>query len=228
MEATEVKQVPNTVRELLSMGKTSQAVNLLIALGHGHHVTVGALTTPIVGGGNGTTIVLAQPQGLMTIGSNQAMIPVRIKVECEVGLIAADSEVDEILIAADRLAAAGGLNITTIVPEVVFNMRTDLGSSEGGEVQAYSAITEDIDAPTLGLELDRAQNFRDFQEAATPATVATTQFELLYEPDDPPIIAGKGTGAAIYVYWGGTVAVSGFAQMQVVVFPSAWLKTITA
>lgn len=222
--ATDVRIVSNTVRELLAMGDMKRAVDALIAAGHGYHVSIGALTTPIVGGGAVTIIDQDRPEGVLSIGANQAMVPVRIDVQCEVGLIAADSEVDEILIAVDRLEPAQGLSITGLTREAVFNMRTDLGDAEAGELTAVSAVTANITNPTLGLELARAQNFRDVQGVAT--TVLGTQFRLLYEPLHPPIIMGNGTGAAIYIYWGGTVAVSGFAQAQVVVFPQSWVKDL--
>ena len=221
--ATEVKLVGNTVRELLAMGETQKAIGLLIAAGHGYHVSIGAFTTPIVGGGAVTVIDQDRPEGILSIGANIAMIPVRISVDCEVGLIAADSEVDEILIAVDRLLPAEGLNIAGITLEAAFNMRTDLGSAQGGgPVSAYSAVTANITNPTLGLELARKQNFRDVQGVAT--TVLGTQFGLVYEPKHPPIIMGNKTGAALYIYWGGTVAVSGFAQAHVVAFPQGWAQ----
>lgn len=222
---TAVKLAGTTVRDLLAAGKTSQAVNLLIATGHGHHVTIGTLTSPVTGGGGTAAIVLQQPEGVVSIGSSQAMIPIRIKVELEVGLIANDNEVDEILVAVDRTTAAGGLNITANVPESVFNMRTDLGDSVGGEISAYSAVTENITQPTLGIELARAQNFRD-KNGVTPANVLGTEMNLLYEPKHPPVLVGSAAGLALYVYWGGTVAVAGFAQIQLCVFPSAWVTEL--
>ena len=38
---------------------------------------------------------------------------------------------------------------------------------------------------------------------------------------------GNSTGAALYIYWGGTVAVSGFAQVEVVAFPQEWVKEVS-
>ena len=220
---TEVKRVANTVRELVAMGEIDKAINLLIASGHGHHVSIGALTTPIVGGGNGTTIAIDQPEGLLGVGSNQCLIPVRIKVECEVGLMAADSEVDEILIGVDTGNSPDGVNETTAVNELIYNMRGDLKSAQVGELSAWSAITTALTtAPVIDMELDRAQNLRDFQ--GTPANAIGTQFSLLYEPKHPPLLIGDTAGLSLMVYWGGTVAVSGFAQLQVVVCPSAWVK----
>ncbi len=225
MGATDVKNVGNTVKELLAMGETGKAVDLLIASGKGHHVTIGALTTPIVGGGAGTTLLIDQPQGLINIGSNLACIPVRIAVQCEVGIVSADSEVSEILVAVDVAKSADGLNVTTAVNEAVFNMRTDLGSSLAGEVSAWSAITAGITAPVLAMELARAQSLANFGDATG---MSNDQLSLLYEPKHPPIIIGNaGLGATLYLGWGGTVAVSGFAQAQIVVFPSSWATSVS-
>jgi len=221
-EATRVKRVGNSVKELLGMGLVHQAVDLLIAEGQGGHVTIGALTTPIVGGGSGTTIEIAQPAGILNIAPNAVMIPVRFKVECEVGGVAADDEVDEILIAVDTGNAADGVNETTAVNEQVYNMRGDLGNGLAGLVSAWSAVTTNLTtAPVHTMELDRAQHHREFGDATG---LQITKFELLYEPVHPPLLAGASNlGAAVYVDWAGTVAVSGFAQLQFVIFPKQWV-----
>ena len=147
--ATAVKLVENTVKELLAMGEIDRVKNLLIASGHGYHTTIGALTTPIVGGGAGTTIAIQQPEGIFSIGPNQALIPVRIKIECEVGLVASDSQVTEILLAWDRTNPALATNITGLVHEDTFNMRTDLGNAQAGELDAISAVSANITSPTF-------------------------------------------------------------------------------
>ena len=219
---TEVKRVANTVKELLARGDIEAAINVLIAEGYGGHVTVGTLTSPIVGGGAGTAIAIDKPELALNIAANAVMIPTRISVQCEVGLIAGDSEVDEILIAVDTEKAVDGLNVTTAVNEQVYNMRGDHGNSLAGTVSAWSAITAAITAPVLTMELDRAQNFRDVQGA--PASVHATQLSLVYEPKRPPYLAGADNkGAAVLVYFGGTVAVSGFVQAEFVTFPKLWL-----
>ena len=224
MTATPVQVVRDNVRELLSKGLTGQVVDLLIAQGHSWHVTVGALTTPIVGGGNGTTIAIDQPEGMIGCGAGTALIPVRIKAECEVGLIANDSEIDEIVFAVDTGNAPDGVDETTVTNEKLHNSRPDLGSSFGADgLTAWSAVTTALTtAPTWDIELDRAQNFRDVN--GTPANALGTKFDLLYEPKHPPVLVPGADGLMLLVHWGGTVAVSGFAQIHVVAFPSAWVK----
>lgn len=223
---TEVKQVENSVKELLAMGDVHKAIDLLIAAGHGHQMTIGTLTSGITGGGGTTLILIDQPEGIINIGSNMAVIPVRIAVQCEPGLIAADDEVDEILIAVDHAKAVDGLNVTTVTNEPAFNMRGDLGSALAGEVSMWSAVTTAITAPVLDVELARATVIRELAGAAANALIKP--LELLYEPKHPPIIMGSGVlGASILIYWGGTVAVVGFAQVQVVAFPRGWVTSIS-
>ncbi len=220
--ATDVKQVGNTVRELIGMGEIHKAIDLLIATGFGGHVTIGALTTPIVGGGNGTTIDISQPAGILNISNDSVLIPVRFKVECEVGGVAADDEIDEILIAADTTQAVDGIDQTTVTPEQVYNMRGDLGNGIAGRVSAWSGVTAALTvAPVHTIELDRAQHHREF---GTAVGLQITRFDLLYEPKHPPLITGASNlGAAVFVDWAGTVAVSGFAQLQFVTFPKQWV-----
>ena len=141
------------------------------------------------------------------------------------GIVGADSEVSEILVAVDRAKSADGLNVTTAVNEKVFNMRTDLGGAEAGEISAWSAITAAITAPVLHIELDRAQSLGNF---GTAVGMSNDQLSLLYEPKHPPHIVGSIAGSTLLLYWGGTVAASGFAQAQVVVFPAAWVRDIQA
>ena len=149
------------------------------------------------------------------------MIPILGKVECEVGWIAGDSEVDGIWVGVDRAAAVAGTNITANVIESVFNMRTDLGGAIAGELTAFSAITENITDPTIDITLDREQRFRDVN--GTPANALSTPFKLHYEPKHPPVLAASSAGLAMYLYWGGTVAVSGFATAEAVVCPKGWV-----
>lgn len=184
--------------------------------GKGYHITVGAFSTPIVGGGNGTIIDLDQPEVVISVPSGGAIRPIRIKVQCNTPLLATDADESEILIAVDRTAAwAGDGTFTTETPT---GMRTDVTS--GSITSCGSAFTADMTAttgadPVLGIELDRSLITGDVQ--GTPATAVWTKNELLYEPVYSPLIVGP---AAIYIYWGGTVATSGFAQCQWIEYSS--------
>ncbi len=82
------------------------------------------------------------------------------------------------------------------------------GSSNTSGCSCYSASTADWTSPTLGMELAHASTKADL---ATAAAQIWTKLELLYEPITPPILVGP---CAIYIYWGGTVATTGFAQIE--------------
>ena len=189
-----------------------------IAEGYGYIVTVGAFSTPIVGGGNGTIIDLDQPECIINVEDGKVLVPLRFHVQTQQPLLATDSDETEILIAVDRTAkwVVDG----TYTAETAFNLRTDNPNSFTGTVG--SAFTADMLATTgadavLGIELARSVNVGDVN--GTPGFAAfNTKHELLYEPINPPMIVGP---AAIYVYWGGTVATSGFAQLAFLELPDS-------
>jgi hypothetical protein len=178
---------------------------------------VGALSTPIVGGGNGTILDLDQPEFGISIPSGYTCIPLRLHVAAQIALLAADSEESEILIAADVAAKwAGDGTVTTGVPK---NMRSNV--SAACPLSTFSAATGDITDPVLGHELAHAVKIGDVQ---TAVGTTLTDLVLLYEPTRPPIFIGP---AAIYGYWGGTVAASGFANLDFLAVPSTLFSDLT-
>jgi len=183
----------------------------LINAGYGMHATIGAFSTPITGGGAGTVIDQDQPEGIISVPSGSAIIPVRFHVQCHVPLLATDADEAEILIAVDRAAAWAGDG--TVTTETVSNLRTS--NPIASVCSVASAATANITNPTLGIELAAARITGDVQ--GTAATTMWTGLELVYEPKYAPVIVGP---AAVYVYWGGTVAVPGFAQLQWIELPS--------
>lgn len=181
--------------------------------GRGYHVSIGAFSSPITGGGAGTIFDQDQPEGVISIPSGTAVLPFRIHVQAQTPLLATDADESEILIAVDR-AAASNASGATGTAEVIYNLRTDLSTS-GSLVTATSAVTTNITNPTLDIELASSRLVGDVQ--GTAATALWTKHEVLYEPYAPPLIVGP---AAIYIYWGGTVATTGFAQVQWIEVPT--------
>ncbi|MCK9598827.1 MAG: hypothetical protein M0R06_07310 [Sphaerochaeta sp.] len=173
--------------------------------GKGFHIDIGALSTGITGGGAGTVVDLDQPEGIISVAAGYVLVPLRIQVNCHMPLLATDADECEILIAVDRAAAYAGDG--TVTTETAVNMKT--GASATSNATCASAATADITDPTLGMELARKVITGDVQ--GTPATAIWTPLEVLYEPACPPILVGP---CAIYIYWGGTVAVTGFAQVE--------------
>lgn len=182
----------------------------LIMAGYGSYIDVGALTTPIVGGGNGTIVDLDQPEVNIGVPTGRTIVPVRIHIQCEVPADT-DADVEEIIIGYDRLATnAGG----TFTDEVIKNMRTDMvGSSLCDANSAYSG--DQTVSPTVN-EIARAGTVTNVLTSG----ITNKQFELLYEPKHPLFIVGP---AQLICYWGGVAAMSGFAQVFWVEFPTTWL-----
>lgn len=205
------------VRGFLNASLVADWKQALVARGFGWVVDVGTLTTPIVGGGNGTVLDLEQPELAINVPSGYAMVPLRISVECQLGLQTTDSHESEIWIGFDRtqVHTAG-----TSTAETPGNMRSDITAT--APFTAYSAYTGDGVAAPVITTLARRQGLTDVQ--GTAATVNVYEFDLVYEPLNPPMIIGP---AHIAVYFGGDIAVSGFAQAMVLAFPSSLLTGLS-
>ena len=192
----------------------------LVARGFGWHVAVGTFSTPIAGGGNGTILDSDQPELSIAIPSGTTFIPLRVRVDCQVPLLAADSEEAEILISVDRTQLADTTAASGTV-ETPLNMRTDrIG---GCPCPVLSAVTVNLSPdPVRSMELAHAVALGDFQ--GTPANAMWTQLMCNYEPLRPPFVVGP---AGFNIYWGGTVAVSGFAAAEFLAIPSSLLTALS-
>lgn len=206
------------LRSLLGGLLTADWKQSLVARGFGWHFDVGSFSTPITGGGAGTVIDLDQPEFGISIPADYVCIPTRLKVDCHTPLLATDADESEILIAVDRAAKwAGDGTVTTETPT---NMRTDKTSA--CPLTCFSAATADITDPVLGVELGRALRTGDMN--GTPANALWGELSFLYEPLTVPFIVGP---AAIYGYWGGTVATPGFANLDFIAVPASLLTVLS-
>ena len=193
---------------------TGSWLQAMVARGFGWIVQVGDLTTPIVGGGAGTILDADQPELVMDVPAGTTLRPIRIAVDCETPLLAADSEISEIVLSVDRTNVSGA-TATNGTVETVFNMRTDIVG--GSPVSVVSAVTTNLSGvPTISAELQRANVAGDF--AGVPANTFWGNLKMLYEPKVPPYIVGPAT---VVVHFGGTVATSGYIQAFFLAFPSS-------
>ena len=182
---------------------TQSEQQALVAAGFGFHATVGALTTPIVGGGAGTVLDYEQSELSISVPAGVAIMPLRLSAQAEMPADQ-DGDIQEIFFMVDRAAASTASSSTGTV-ETAFNMRTD--APRASLCTVVSANTSDHGTPTISAELARVGKVTNL------LTAGITQgfLDLTYEPDDPPIIVGP---AAVYMYWAGTQAMSGFAQAE--------------
>lgn len=184
----------------------------LAARGYGWHIDVGSLSTPITGGGNGTILDADQPELAIDVPSGTCMVPIRIDVACQIPLGATDSDESEIAILLDRTAVSGG-TATNGTVESPMNMRTN--KTGGCPLTVVSAVTTNLSAG-FTASADLAHAVKIF-ETKTDVSVMWTDLTLRYEPIIPLFICGPAT---LLVYWGGTVATTGFACVDVLAFDS--------
>lgn len=188
----------------------------LVLRGFGWHFDVGAFSTPIVGGGNGTVLDLDQPEFGVSVPTGYTLIPLRVDIAVAPGVQTTDAHETEILLAVDRAAKWAGDG--TVVAETPTNLRTDLVGA--CPLTVFSAATVDITDPTLGIELAHALRTENFGDATG---MELQELSLLYEPQRPPFLVGP---CALYGYWGGDIAASGFANVDFLAIPSALLTSL--
>mgnify|MGYP001606543293 CR=1 FL=1 len=78
-------------RGVLGAGLSADWRSALIARGLVWHVDVGAFSTPIVGGGNGTILDADQPELIIDVPTGWCCLLLRCHVVCQTPLIATDS-----------------------------------------------------------------------------------------------------------------------------------------
>ena len=182
---------------------TAPWIQGLILEGRCYMIQVGALTTPIQGGGAGTIVDLDQPEVNIGVPSGTTILPFRIDVQVECSATEADNEISEIIIGFDRLATnAGG----TFTDETAVNLRTDNPNASLCDPNSAYTVNQTTE-PTV-IELARRQ--RQPIVYGTPTVHEDTALHLLYEPLYSQAIVGP---AQLLVYWGGVAAVSGYAQV---------------
>ncbi len=214
---------PWATRDGAQVGLTS--LEAMVAAGYGFHATVGAFSTPIVGGGAGTVLDLDQPEFLLSVPSGTAIKIIRAHIQLQTPLLATDADESEAILVVDRTAAWAADGTSTA--ETLFNMRTD--NPVSSTCTAASAFTADMTStlaadPVLGIELARSVITGDVN--GTPGFAALlTKHELLYEPKVPLIVVGP---AMVLGYWGGTVATSGYGQIQFIEYPAAFAGLISS
>lgn len=180
-------------------------------------VTVGAVSTPIVGGGAGTVIDLEQPEARICIPVGYYLVPTRVAVTLKTPLAATDSDIIESFIGIAQGTDATG----TGTAETIYNKRGDLGAT-GSVATATSAMTADGITPTIHTEIEHLLLTADMN--GTPANAMWNAPKMVYELKSgmSPYFIGGSSGATLYVYWGGTVATSGYATIEWVEFPSGY------
>ena len=123
--------------------------------GRGFIATVGALSTPVVGGGAGTIVDNDQPEFGMIVPANYVVVPLRIAAQLSTPLGATDADETEFIAFVDTTAAtvAAALDGTwanTITPK---NMRIALNNAIASACTVKSVCSADTTEPTESIDL---------------------------------------------------------------------------
>ena len=196
----------------------------LVARGLAWRFNVGSFATQtdtgITGGGNGTVMDADQPEFVISVPATYTLVPLEFNVQARPGLQTTDSHVTDILIGVDRSAAWAGDGTFTAVTPV--NMRTNTAS--GCPASCGAAFTADMTDPAAAGWQELARNTLLTDVQGTAATVNLMGLQLRYAPDPAPFIVGP---AMVVGYWGGSIAVVGFAQLSFAVIPSSLITGLS-
>jgi hypothetical protein len=198
------------------LGKDGSAISLpwqqaLALEGRCFSITVGALVTGIASGA-GTIPELAEPEFVIGVPAGTVMMPLRVACQCFVADAIADHSHEEIIVGIDRGKTYDGTG--TCTAEVAYNLRTD--NPRSTMCTCVSAVTADITSiPVMLTELARTAIF---VEQTTAVGTVPIEVSLLYQPVVAPFIVGP---AMLVGMWGGTSALTGYAQ----VYWAEWTKT---
>ena len=209
------------VKVLLNSALSSDWRQALVAAGLGWHVDVGTFSTPIVGGGNGTVLDADQPEFVIDIPTGYTLIPLRFDVACQPPLGATDSDEIEICILAD-VSAVSGATATQGTVEAPRNMRTNV--TAGCPCPVVSAVTTNTTAVPTAAALYELKHTVKVFETKTDVAVIWTDLFTVYEPAISPFLVGP---ASVWGYWGGTVATTGFANLDFAVIQSTLIANLT-
>lgn len=195
-------------------------IQAAILEGYGFIANIGALSTPVVGGGAGTVVDLDQPEFGMIIPEGKTIIPIRMNIQLTTPLLNADSDEAEAVCFVDTTAAtvAAALDGTWANTITAKNMMIALTNKKSSTCTIKSVCSSDTTDPTESIDLFHSVILADLN--GTAANALWTRHEVLYEPKNPPYIKGP---ASLFAYWGGTVAVNGFMQFFWLEIPSTQL-----
>lgn len=200
------------VRGILSAALMADWREAFVARGFGWHADEGAFSTPAAGGGAAAVIDQDRPNLLISCPTGYTMVITRAFCAAQTPLLATDADESEILMAVDIAAAAAGIGAATTAVTPV-NMRTNIAS--GCPATVYKTLSANITNPTLGLEL--ARNVVTGDMNGTPANALWGNLTCLYEPLNPLFLVGP---CCFYLYHGGTVATTGFSNVDFLMFQS--------
>lgn len=227
IEALDYSNNPQALRHALGGLVGIDWLQMMIARGYGWYAKLGGLSTGVTGGGAGTVLDVDEPELAFNVPRGYVCVPLRIAVQINpIETSTTDLDESEILICADQGSQGGRAGFVDptsgATPFQPLNMRSDIGT--GCPLTCFHTVTtalvrdEGVTAgsnpPVENMELARWSNKWDNQSAV--GIVQATD-NLVYEPKNPEFLVGP---SALFVHFGGTVALTGFIQAKVLAFPA--------
>lgn len=191
----------------------------LVLRGYGWQVNLGSFNTPLTGGGAGTVLDRDEPELMVVVPVNYALVPLRVHVQLRHPLVAADNDtVSARLCWMNNVTFPGDGTFTALTPT---NMLTNGGQGYVGSVPSQFTVGYTNGGDVETFEICRSESNADVQ--GTAANAGIYQQEMLYQPETPPFLQGPGM---LKLHWGGTVATPGFCQLNYLIIPKTMLDGI--
>lgn len=188
--------------------------------GYGFGIELGALSTEVTGGGDGTVVDLDQPELGMTIPDGTTIVILKLAMQLLFPLLAADDEEVEALAFVDTTAATvtAALDGTWTTTETPKNLIIQTTNPRSSDCTVKTLCTVDTTDPTESYDLIHRVFHGDVQ--GTAANGLWQAGELLYpQPGQLAIPYIKGP-ASLFAYVGGTVATNFFLQFEWLEYPT--------
>lgn len=187
----------------------------LILAGRAYRMTIGTISGSAAHTlvGNGTTIDLDLPQGVVAVDSGY-LIPMALNL----GLLTdtdAENDVCEVLLTTDRAVAVSVSDLAAGETEVPANM---LDGGEAFSGRAASILNTTPITDPVHTDLLHYSNW----EALGANPLVSTNYNVDKEFVTPTLLKGP---CSLLLYFGGTVAVTGMGSLVFAHIPSSWAPT---
>jgi hypothetical protein len=166
--------------------------------------TIGTLSTGIVGGGAVTIPDIDLPEFLIDIPEGYVVVPISMSIQGNCSDAVADHDVLEAFICKCTDVRWDGTG--TCTSETPICMKTVGGRTSVCRVRSAFNTVDITTAPVHAIDLAREEV--KFEKPAAGETPVILRLD--YAPKVPPFIVGP---TMITGYWGGTSAVTGYAQL---------------
>lgn len=196
----------------------------MILEGRGFMINLGALTSPVTGGGTGELVIeVGAPEFVIGIPAGTSLLPLLVDIVCGLPVGALDDDEVDIVLAVDQDkdngVADGAFDVTK---PSIYNMNTLHNRSSA--CWCNQQYTTTMTTPVNDIELAHVTKvFEQFDTTGAKTEAWWQGFAMHYEPKTLVIINGP---AMLIGYFGGTAGgtakAQGFVTCQWLELPSSY------